>query len=210
MTDDDGVHALRKGGQVLAVVATVYVGSLIGRGPFIDPATSPAAFAETMANPKVIASGLAYVAAMALQTVAVFYIARAVRSKSPGATEAAVVGTIGALFLTTAIVGPFVFIYPAIAKSYLAGNANALDIVKSAANPLFLGSIVVEGLGLTIASIFLAIALRRSGIKPWIGITYALGALLYSTPIPGFAAEIIGSVLLLASGVGLAKTPSAE
>lgn len=201
---------LNKAGFLLAVVGSLYVGGLIGRGPSIDPTTDPVLFAQFISSTRGIASAAIYVAGMALHILGVLLAMRAVGSAHPRFAVLSVVTTVLALVLTTAIIGPFIYTWPAITRSYLDGNTRAMEVVKLAVGPIFIVSVLVEGVLTTISGVLFARVLSKASVPSWIGFCYALSAPLYATPIPGFAAEITGSMLLIIAGIGLARLPQGD
>lgn len=198
---------LTKAGFWLAVVGSLYVGGLIGRGASIDPTTEPVAFAQFVSSARGIGSAMIYVVGMAIHVLAVVVAMRGVGTAHPRFAVMSVVLTVVALVLATAVVGPFVYTWPAITRSYLDGNTRAMEVVPLAAGPLFIGSVLVEGILLTAGGALFARVLSKAGVPAWITIAYAFSAPLYATPIPGYPAEVFGSLLLLVAGIGLARLP---
>lgn len=206
--DDSRERAdIRKAGILIAITGALYVSGLIGRGASIDPDVNPVAFAQFISSARGIASAAVYIVGMGIHMTGVIVAARGLAQVNPRAVSLTVILTIAALVLTIAIIGPFVYTWPAIARSYLDGNTRALEIVKLAVGPLFIGSVLAEGALSTLAGVLFALLLRRAGFPSWIAWSYGLAAPLYATPIPGVYAEVTGSALLIVAGVGLARTP---
>ena len=209
--DDSRERAdLRKAGILIAITGALYVSGLLGRGASIDPAVDPNGFAQFISSTRGIASAAVYIIGMGVHVVAVVIAGRGLQQVNPRAVSLAVILTIASLVLTIAIIGPFVYTWPAITRSYLEGNTRALEIVKLAVGPLFVGSVLAEGALSTLAGVLLARLLSRAGFPSWIAWTYGLAAPLYATPIPGVYAEVTGSVLLIVAGIGLARTPQLD
>lgn len=206
--DDSRERAdIRKAGILIAITGALYVSGLIGRGASIDPDVNPVAFAQFISSARGIASAAVYIVGMGIHMTGVIVAARGLAQVNPRAVSLTVILTIASLVLTIAIIGPFVYTWPAIARSYLDGNTRALEIVKLAVGPLFIGSVLAEGALSTLAGVLFALLLRRAGFPSWIAWSYGLAAPLYATPIPGVYAEVTGSALLIVAGVGLARTP---
>ena len=204
---------LRTAGILIAITGALYVSGLIGRGTSIDPTTDPAAFAQFVSSTRGVVSAALYVIAMGIHIVAVVIAARGLQQVNRLAVSLAVVLTIASLVLTIAVIGPFVYTWPAIGRSYLEGNTHALDIAKpggAAVGSLFIGSVLAEGALSTLAGVLFARLLSRAGFPNWIAWAYGLAAPLYATPIPGLYAEVTGSALLIVAGIGLARTPQLE
>jgi hypothetical protein len=206
--DDSRERAdLRLAGILIAVTGALYVSGLIGRGASIDPSAEPLAFAQFISSARGIVSAAVYIAGMGVHILAIIVAARGLQQVNPRAVSLTVILTVASLVLTIAIIGPFVYTWPAITRSYLEGNTRALEIVKLAVGPLFIGSVLAEGALSTLAGVLFALILRRAGFQSWIAWTYGLAAPLYATPIPGVYAEVTGSALLVVAGIGLARTP---
>lgn len=204
---------LRTAGILIAITGALYVSGLIGRGASIDPNTEPMAFAQFISSTRGIVSAAIYIVGMGVHLVGVVVAARGLQQVNPLAVSLAVVLTIASLVLTIAVIGPFVYTWPAIARSYLDGDTHALDIAKTggaAVGGLFLGSVLAEGTLSTLAGVLFARLLSRAGFPNWIAWTYGLAAPLYATPIPGVYAEVTGSALLIVAGIGLARTPQLD
>lgn len=198
---------LRTAGILIAITGALYVSGLIGRGASIDPSTEPVAFAQFVSSARGIASAAVYIIGMGIHITAVVVAARGLQQVNRLAVSLAVVLTIASLVLTIAVIGPFVYTWPAIAQSYLDGNTRALEIVPLAVGKLFIGSVLAEGALSTLAGVLFARLLTRAGFPNWIAWTYGCAAPLYATPIPGVYAEVTGSALLIVAGIGLARTP---
>jgi hypothetical protein len=198
---------LRTAGILIAITGALYVSGLIGRGQSIDPSTDPLAFAQFISSTRGIMSAAIYIVGMGFHIIGVIVAARGLAQVNPRAVSLTVILTVASLVLTIAIIGPFVYTWPAITRSYLEGNTRALEIVKLAVGPLFIGSVLAEGALSTLAGVLFALILRRAGLQSWIAWTYGLAAPLYATPIPGLYAELTGSALLVVAGIGLARTP---
>lgn len=206
--DDSRERAdLRKAGILIAITGALYVSGLLGRGPSIDPDTNPVAFAQFISSTRGIMSAAIYIVAMGIHIIGVVIAARGLAQVNPRGVALAVILTVASLVLTIAIIGPFVYTWPAITRSYLEGNTRALETVKLAVGPLFVGSVLAEGALSTLAGVLFAMILRRAGLPGWIAWSYGLAAPLYATPIPGVYAEVTGSALLFIAGIGLARTP---
>lgn len=206
--DDSRERAdLRKAGILIAITGALYVSGLIGRGASIDPETDPVAFAQFISSARGIASSIVYILGMGIHIIGVVIAARGLQQVNPRAVTLAVVLTVASLVVTIAVIGPFVYTWPAITRSYLDGNTRALEIVSLATTPLFIGSVLAGGALATLAGVLFALVLRRAGFQQWIAWTYGLAAPLYATPIAGVYAEITGSALLVVAGIGLARTP---
>lgn len=206
--DDSRERAdLRKAGILIAITGALYVSGLLGRGASIDPNTDPMGFAQFISSTRGIVSAAITIAGMGFHIIGVIVAARGLAQVNPRAVSLSVILTVASLVLTIAIIGPFVYTWPAITRAYLEGNTRALEIVKLSVGPLFIGSVLAEGALSTLAGVLLAMILRRANLPSWICWAYGLAAPLYATPIPGVYAEITGSALLLASGIGLARTP---
>jgi hypothetical protein len=201
---------LNKAGVWLALVGALYVGGLLGRGPSIDPTTEPLAFAQFISSTRGIASAMIYVLGMAMHIVGVLVAIRGVSAAHPRFAILSALLTIFALVLTAAVIGPFIYTWPAITQSYLEGNTRAMEVVKHAAGPLFVGSVLLEGILLTAGGILFGQVLSKAGVPRWITLCYALSAPLYATPIPGFFVEVSGLMLLLVAGIGLARLDQGE
>jgi hypothetical protein len=201
---------LRTAGILIAITGTLYVSGLIGRGASIDPNTDPLAFAQFISSTRGIVSAAIYIVGMGIHLVGVVVAARGLQQVNPPAVALTVVVTIASLVLTIAIIGPFVYTWPAITRSYLDGNTRALEVVKLSVGPLFIGSVLAEGALATLAGVLFARLLSRAGFPSWVAWTYGLAAPLYATPIPGVYAEVTGSALLIVAGIGLARTPQSE
>lgn len=201
---------LNKGGVWIALAGALYVGGLIGRGPSIDPTTEPVAFAHIISSTRGVGSAMIYVVGMAMHIVGVVIAMRGVGAAHPRFAALSVISTIFALVLTTAIIGPFIYTWPAITQSYLDGNTRVMEVVKLAVGPTFVVSVLVEGVLLTLGGVLFARVLSKAGVPSWVAFCYALSAPLYATPIPGLAAELLGSTLLLVAGIGLARLPQGD
>ncbi len=189
--------------SLLMAVGVLYVGSLLVRGAFVDPVSDPARFARVMATPAVTAAGLAYVLALALHLFAVFAFVQFARREAPESTRIGAFLTGLGLVLTAAVVGPFIFVHPALAKSYLEGNRGALEVVIASAGPLFTGTVMLEGIFVVVGSAFMARALHCNKLPLWICMLLAISPVLYATPIPGFVPELLGSAMLGICGAGI-------
>lgn len=211
MADDSRERAdLRLAGILIAITGALYVSGLLGRGPSIDPSTDPTAFAQFVSSTRGIVSAAVYIIGMGIHIVGIVIGARALAGVNSRGVNLAAVVTIASLVLTIAIIGPFVYTWPAIARAYLDGNTRALEIVKLAVGPLFIGSVLAEGALSTLGGVLFALVLRRAGTPSWVAWTYGLSAPLYATPIPGVYAEVTGSALLLIAGIGMARTPQGD
>lgn len=209
--DDSRERAdLRTAGILIAVTGALYVSGLIGRGPSIDPSVDPMAFAQFISSSRGIASAAVYIVGMGIHLIGVIVGARGLQQVNPRAVSLAVILTVASLVLTIAIIGPFVYTWPAITRAYLEGNTRALEIVKLAVGPLFVGSVLAEGALATLAGVLFARLLSRAGFPTWVAWAYGLAAPLYATPIPGVYAEVTGSAMLIVAGIGLARTPQLE
>jgi hypothetical protein len=201
---------LRTAGILIAITGALYVSGLIGRGTSIDPSESPVAFAEFISSTRGIVSAAVYIVGMGFHIIGVVVAARGLQEVNPRAVSLTVILTIASLVLTIAVVGPFVYTWPAIARSYLDGNTRVLEVVPLASGRLFIWSVLAGGALSTLAGVLFARLLTRAGFPSWIAWAYGLAAPLYATPIPGVYAEITGSALLIVAGVGLARTPQSD
>lgn len=201
---------LRTAGILIAITGALYVSGLIGRGASIDPNADPVGFAQFISSTRGIVSAAVYIVGMGIHIIGVIVAARGLQQVNPRAVSLTVILTVASLVLTIAIIGPFVYTWPAITRSYLDGNTRALETVKLAVGPLFVGSVLAEGALSTLAGVLFARLLSRAGFPSWIAWTYGLAAPLYATPIPGVYAEVTGSAMLIVAGIGLARTPQLE
>ena len=194
---------LKKPAATLVIVGLLYVGGLLVRGSSADPGTDPQGFAVAMRDPTIAAAGWAYVLALLLHGLAVVDLSALARPRSPRAAKVARVASLAAILLTATAMGAILLVFPAAAEMFLEGKQDALQVVLRATVP-FLGTILLEGTLLTIGSIALAISLWRAHLGPrWAAVLVAVAAPLYATPAPGFVADVLGSLLLLAAGIGL-------
>lgn len=191
------------GARLLIIVGALYVVSFLARGVFVDPAREHARFAQTMSEPRALVAGVVFIAAIMLHLVVAFALTQFARR------EAVQEGTIGfllttfGLVLSAAATGPAIYVYPHIASAFLHDNPRAIEIAGSSTGAFYLGTVLLQGFLVTIGSGFVAQALTKSRVPRWVGVVYAVAALLYTTPVLGFAAELFGSALLAVAGAGL-------
>jgi hypothetical protein len=130
---------------------------------------------------------------------------------APGRTSrlslAALVTSVIATILTTAVFGVAAFAQPAIGRAYLAGQAEQAVAINSDVYgpPLF--ATALPGLVLfAIGTVLFGVAIARSGWLPrWAGIGFAIGGVLFA--IVGFmvgSVQPFGGAVLAASGAWIA------
>jgi hypothetical protein len=143
---------------------------------------------------------------MMVHQVGIIALYLAARSAAPRASVSGLIASTAGLMLTCAIIGPFVYVYPVIGARQLSGSPDAVQIAIQAAGPAFLGSVMAEGLLVTVGAGLLGLALVRAGAMPkWNAVLFTLAPVLFSTPVPGLPAEVAGSAMLAASGVVLLR-----
>jgi hypothetical protein len=117
--DDSRERAdLRLAGVLIAITGALYVSGLLGRGQSIDPNTAPQAFAQFTSSSRGIASAAVYIVGMGFHICGVVVGARGLSGVNPRGASLAAIVTIAALVLTIAVIGPFVYTWPAISRAY--------------------------------------------------------------------------------------------
>lgn len=107
-------------------------------------------------------------------------------------------------------IGIFAFAAPVAGRLYLGGERETLSVVVESTSPSNFSALLFGGASIllfVVGSIVLAGCIWRSGNFPkWSSIPYAVASPLIVIPFYSSAVALLGSVLLLASGVWLARS----
>lgn len=201
---------IRRALWLLPLGALVAVLGIILRGRFVTAGASPQGFAAAASDPffvlgwsaMFLAALLAFVGLMALYT-----------HLSKGAGDAW--GLWGLLFAVAGIAmfmayaGAVAITAPGLAALYFAGTPGAITILSG---PLAAGAVVTAAVMYMASSLLFAAAVwRAEGIPRWTaGALLMQAPLIAVIPVASSLAEVLGALVLLAAGVGIAAEVAFE
>jgi hypothetical protein len=180
------------------------------RGPYVDPAVDPEGFARAATSQWFTFSWLAIMAGLVLLIFGYFslyfYVFLAERPLSRPAFVAMALAGAG-IAASIPLGGFMAFAAPAIGELYLQGQESVMQVAVNATGGLpTLLVMVPAGLCGTAGAVLFGVVVWRSGTLPrWTAVPFGLQApLLAFTATLSFPAEVLGAVLLLVSGAGIA------
>lgn len=203
---------IRLGLAALAVYGVLIAGSIIVRGPFVDPSVSPEPFARVAGSPRFVAYSLVSTLAVFVGVYG-FLALYALLANAGGAVERAafrgLVLSLG-LVLLLPILGVDAFAGPALAVFYRQDAQRAVDLARALGSGWYLLTVLLQALLYCAGSYFFGMAIWRSGTLPrWVGLFFILqGPMTQFVPLVSYAAEILGGLLLAASTVWIASASS--
>lgn len=202
--DEKQAFYIRYSAIALAITGFIYLAGLLMRGIFVNPAEDPHRFAEFVSNPVSIIAAVSYILAMIIHLFGLFLLFLALSESSGRLVNWGLGLSVTGLMVTCAIMGPFIYTYPAIGLLYLEGKTGVMEIVINSAGPFFILSVLIEGLLVSVGAVLFAFCLKsQANIPKWVWMTFAVAPFMFTTPVPGFFIECLGSALLLISALGL-------
>jgi hypothetical protein len=201
----------------LAITGAFFAVAALVRGQIISPihplVVDQHAFAQWVAAPGFLVGNLLMAIALMpdLLGVAALYVVLA-------DTRVGRLTLIGALltFVGDMLYGPYLgahaFAWPQVGELYLQGMKGVYHVVDEGYNtPAATVVGILSSLGYTAGSIVLGVAISRSRrFASWAGPAFAVHGPLLGIPVMPLALEVLGGLLLLASGVAVARTVSRE
>lgn len=198
--------SILRGVSALPIAGLLWIATILLRGPVPDPSGDAATFAQTVASTSYLAAWLGITAALVLVLFGVFALyAYFAGSGVHRLAFAAMVSSIAGAALVLPLFGIFGFAYPALGEAYLEGQTGVVDVAAAIfAGPLILLYATVSGLLYSAGLVAFGVAIWRSRTLPkWSAVPFALSAPLLAFPLT-FALEILGAILLAASGAAIA------
>ncbi len=205
---------VRWGLWTLPVSGVIYVaGYLVNRG-LPNPAAGAVACMTAFGAPEFACGSLINLAGLLLNPFG--FVALYAYLVGAGPSRAAVGGLIlNVLGLAMSLVGYGVIVFDLtlLGQLYTQGKAPAVVGFAVATNPVFVGFMLLAGLVYVIGSLLFSVALWRGQASPkWVAVAFTLSAVFLCfgpfMPVPAPWADLLGAVLLVASGGWIAQVGS--
>jgi hypothetical protein len=192
----------------MPLISLIGLVGIVLRGPFALPIPDAAAWAEAATQPLFAVGQILLIAGYVLPFFG-FWALYAYMSES-GPEQSAFWGFMLSVWGTALALpglGITAFAGPLAAESYLAGQLDASSLITTAMMSRGFALSIMAAVGYIIGPILLGIALWRSGTAPkWAALLFALHGICLSLGFGMYPILIVGWLLLIASGIGIATS----